>query len=184
MTTHIIYISGLGDHYDGFRASALKLWRLWGVTTEHVPIMWYDGGSMHAKLQRIEVAIERAPKGSRLVLIGESAGATLALHMAERKKVDRIITLCGVTQPDTPVSNYLRRRAPALHEAVSSLGTSYTTDIHSVRAVIDGVVGKKHSVVRNASTHVIWTVGHLSTIVLCLTVLSPYIASIAKKSKK
>lgn len=181
MKTHIVYIPGLGDGYGWFRSLALAPWRLWGVTTTHVKVNWYDGGSMESKLAGIRRAIDAVPAGRRVVLIGESAGATLALHTADRdSRVRRVITLCGVARPSTPVSGYLRRKAPALSHGVDSLSDTYTTDVHSVRAVVDGVVGKRYSVVAGATEHVVWSVGHVSTIVLCLTVLSPFMAHLAK----
>lgn len=182
MKTHIIYIPGLGDRYDSFRSRALKLWRLWGVTTQHVPSVWYDGGSMYSKLARIKNAIDDVPKDTRIILIGESAGATLALHsLAGSDRITRVITLCGVARNFTPISGYLRRRAPALDEAVNTLPDEFRSDIHSVRAAIDGVVGSKYSSTSNAKRHVIWSVGHLTTIVLCLTIYAPIITAIAKK---
>lgn len=182
MQTYIIYIPGLGDHYGRFRSIALATWRLWGVRTYHQVITWYDGGDMESKLAMIKQAIDDAPKNTRLVLIGESAGAALALHAATRHpRVDRVITLCGVSRPDTPISNYLRRKAPALHQAVETLPETFHTDVHSVRAAVDHVVGKRYSSTADATRHVVWSMGHLTTIVLCLTVLAPIITAIAKK---
>jgi pimeloyl-ACP methyl ester carboxylesterase len=184
MKTTVLYIPGLGDRYDGFRRWALRSWKLWGVDARLVPITWYDGGSMTSKLGRISDAIGQVSDDRRLVLIGESAGASLALHAgAKDSRVTRVITLCGVARPDTPVSAYLRRRAPALNEGVNDLKESYGMDVHSVRAAADGVVGKRYSVIRGAKEHVIWSVGHLTTISLCLTVLAPIISAIAKKQK-
>jgi len=184
MKTHVIYIPGLGDRYDRFRVWALKSWKLWGVSTQHVPMVWYDGASMSAKLVRITTAIGHAPEGSRIVLIGESAGATLALKASAAPRVARVITLCGVARPDTPVSAYLRRRAPALDNGVRNLAESYAIDVHSVRAAADGVVGRRFSVLEGASEHVIWSVGHLTTIALCLTIYAPIISAIAKMHHK
>lgn len=139
---------------------------------------------MESKLERISKAIDQVEGKNRLVLIGESAGASLALHVgANDSRVTRVITLCGVARPDTPVSSYLRRRAPALNEGVDSLNESYSIDVHSVRAVADGVVAKRYSVVKGAKEHVIWSIGHLTTIALCLTILAPAISAIAKKQK-
>lgn len=180
MPTHIIYIPGLGDRYDGFRRFAIKFWSLFGVTAEHVPITWFDGKDFEQKMQIIEIAVKRA-KGKRVVLVGESAGATLALHASTRYSVARVITLCGVSQPKTPVSNYLRRRAPALSQAVNSLPTSFSTDVQSVRAFLDGTVGKRWSKTDQATVHTIWSIGHLPTIVACLTFLAPLMVTVAKK---
>ena len=182
MKTYIIYIPGLGDRYDSFRRAALRTWKLWGVDARLVPMTWYNGDSMESKLKLVQSAIDSIPKNERIVVIGESAGGTIALSIgATEPRVSRVITLCGVARPDTPVSNYLRRRAPALHEGVSSLRETHTVDIHCVRAFIDGVVGKKYSVVNGSQEHVIWSVGHLTTIGLCLTIFAPIMSAIAKK---
>ena len=181
MKTHIIYIPGLGDRYDPFRRASLKLWRLWGVTAQHVPITWYDGGSFDQKYEYVAEAI-RTAKGKRIVLIGESAGGTLALLAGNKEPgVSRVITLCGVARPTTPVSQYLRKKAPALDTGVDSLPVDFSVDVHSVRAAIDPVVGAAYSSTKGATQHVIWSIGHLTTIVLCLTILAPIITAIAKK---
>lgn len=181
--THIIYIPGLGDYYDGFRRLSLRCWRLWGVTTEHVPITWYDGGDLESKIMLVQDAVTKAKREDvKIVLIGESAGASLALHMAARDAgVEKVITLCGVTRRSTPISQHLRKRAPALHAAVQTIPDKLQIPIDSVRAVVDGTVGKRYSVAVGAKAHVIWSVGHLTTIALCLTLLAPLMASIAKK---
>lgn len=183
MKTHILYIPGLGDHYDGFRRACLKSWRLWGVTAEHVPITWYDGGDFDDKYGRIKRAIDKL-KGQRVVVVGESAGATLALQIAANEPdVHRVITLCGVAKPDTPISGYLRRKAPALDHGVNTLPTDFDVDVHSIRAFSDAIVGKRYSVVEGARQHVIWSIGHFTTIALCLTILAPIITTIAKSNK-
>lgn len=133
----------------------------------------------------IKAAIDKAPPKSRIVLVGESAGATLVLHTAVNdKRVARVITLCGVARPDTPISAMLRRKVPALDQAVNTLPEHFDVDIHSVRAAVDNVVRHRYSSVIGSKRHVIWSVGHLITIVLCLTVLAPYMVHIAKQQEK
>jgi pimeloyl-ACP methyl ester carboxylesterase len=184
MQTYILYVPGLGDRYDNFRSWALQWWKLWGVDATLVPITWYDGGSMESKLARIDHALSDAPDGKRIVLVGESAGATLALHVGDRdRRVSRVITLCGVARSFTPVSKHLRNRAPALDQAVNTLADTPQVEVHSIRAAIDGVVGSKYSSTSGAKRYVIWSVGHLFTIALCLTLYAPIITTIAKKPK-
>ena len=138
---------------------------------------------MDQKLERISRAIDKVPAGERIVLIGESAGATLALQTATRdKRVSKVITLCGVARPNTPIAGYLRRRAPALDEAVNTLPETFDTSIECIRAFNDSVVGKRYSVIRDAKEHVVWSVGHFITISLCLTILSFIPIGIAKKA--
>lgn len=185
MTTHIVYVPGLGDGYHRLRSIALAWWKLWGASVTPVKIDWYDGRDMDQKMSLIKGAINTAPKRSCIVLVGESAGATLALHTSVvDKRVDRVITLCGVARPDTPISSRLRRKVPALDQATNTLPEHFDVSVHSVQAAIDNVVRPKYSTVLGAHRHVIWFVGHLATIVLCLTILAPYMVHIAKASKK
>ena len=180
MHTTILYVSGLGDQYDDVRRFCLRGWRLWGVTAKLVPMTWYDGKAFDQKYNRITSAIDGIKDNSRIVVIGESAGATMALQVANHPRVSRVITLCGVARPTTPISSYFNKRAPALIVATRSVPNTSDYDVHSVRAVIDGVVGKKYSTASGAKQHTIWTVGHLFTILLCLTILAPLMVTIAK----
>lgn len=185
MTTHIVYVPGLGDGYHGLRSFALALWRVWGASVTPVKIDWFDGRDMDQKMSLVKAAIDTVPASSRIVLIGESAGATLALHTSVvDKRVGRVITLCGVARPDTPVSAVLRRKIPALDQAVNTLPERFDVDIHSIRAAVDNVVRPRYSSVLGSKRHVVWSVGHLATIVLCLTILAPYMVHIAKVLKK
>lgn len=184
MRTHIIYIPGLGDGYEWFRTRALSSWRLGGVEVTHIPMTWYDGRSMSAKLDKIMAAIDRVPSGCRVVLIGESAGATLALHAASQSKlVYRVITVCGVVSRDTPISTQLQKRSPALAQATRTIPWPIQADTHTIRAYKDWVVNRQYSTRPEATVHTIWLIGHLLTIVACLTILMPLMITIAKSSK-
>lgn len=181
MSTHVIYIPGLGDGYYRLRTAALSLWKLWGTPATLAPIRWFDGKGMEQQLDIVRDAIDAVPPKSRIVLVGESAGATLALHMATRDaRVSRVITLCGVASPATPISKSLRQKAPALDQAVSTLPERFDIDVHSVRAAVDNVVGARYSSAAGAKRHVIWSIGHIMTISLCLTLLAPIMSGIAK----
>lgn len=183
MRTSIVYIPGLGSRYNSVRMFALKFWAVYGVSTTLIPLDWYDGDSFEGKLSKVQDAINQAGKRSRVVVVGESAGATLALHSTLLPNVHRVITLCGVAQPNTPISSYLQTRSLALHNATRSLPNTKDYDVHSIRAMIDPVVGKKYSTATGARSHTIWAIGHFVTILLCLTILSPLMVTIAKKSK-
>lgn len=182
MKTRIIYIPGLGDHYDGFRKFSLKWWNVWGVNATHVPITWYDGGDFEQKMGLVNRAID-AHNNERIVVIGESAGGALALHTASNPKVSRVITLCGVSSRNTPISSYLEKRAPALVPAARTIPDVTSYDVHSVRAYIDPVVGAKYNQAAGAKVYTIPLIGHFIPIVLCLTILAPLMVTIAKKSK-
>ena len=184
MKTNVIYIPGLGDHYDSFRRFALRFWKLYGVTTVPITITWYDKGSLIDKMALVQDAIDTVPADSRIVLLGESAGAALALHVAQSTpRVNRVITLCGVASRNNPIASSMRKKVPALDEAVRSLPSRPIDDIHSFRAWRDGVVHSRYSTAEGATQHVLPVIGHLATIAGALTVLAPYIAAIAKNIK-
>mgnify|MGYP001007833652 CR=1 FL=1 len=183
MRTSIVYIPGLGSRYNGVRKFVLGFWAIYGVSTTLVSLDWNDGGSFEGKMSKVQDALNQAGQRSRVVVIGESAGATLALHAASSADVYRVITLCGVTQPSTPISPYLQKMSPALLESTRSIPNTANNDVHSIRAAIDPVVGKKYSTATGAKSHTIWAIGHFVTILLCLTILSPLMVTIAKMSK-
>lgn len=181
MTT-ILYIPGLGGRYDGLRRLLLRVWVVWGVRTVFVPITWYDGGDFESKYKQVAQAIRQVGH-ARAVIVGESAGASLALHAAADPslQIRKVVTVCGVTRRNTPINPMLRRRAPALDNATRMLPETYGVPVVSLRAVVDHVVGRRFSTAPGASSHTIWSVGHLSTILLCLTVLAPYLIYHARR---
>lgn len=186
---HIIYIPGLGDGYDNIRIRALKTWPfLYKISTELVPMNWSSEPGLQPKLQRVEAAIRRAEvDGKKVVLIGESAGAAVALKAyAGGADLHKLITVCGVANPKIPIGESFARRAPALPKAVEDLQrtnlSKNTTILHSYRAAYDEVISSSNTVTPGASVHTLWSLGHLITIALCLTLFSPLIVQTAKKA--
>lgn len=187
---HCIYIPGLGDGYDGLRRSGLALWQLWGVTTELVPMQWYGGGGFNQRYDAVIAAIDRAQlRGDKVVIIGESAGASMAINVtAHCPGVERLVTICGITNSRAEVSSVIRKRSPSFNEAIglvdSSLDMLPLEMVCSVRAAVDAVVPKKTSVIPGARQGVVWSVGHLFTVALCLSVCSGYIIHLMRALKK
>lgn len=184
--THIIYIPGLGDKYDNVRKKALKWWpRFHGVSAELVPMNWSIESELAPKIQRLESAIRRAAvDGKQVVLVGESAGAAVAL-LSDTTEVKKVITICGVANGAIQIGEGYAKRAAALRPAVDELrkrekSNSLHKNIHSFRASFDEVVYKKHSVAKGATEHVLWSPGHMITIILGLTLLSSILVIEAK----
>ncbi|HRJ06009.1 MAG TPA: hypothetical protein PK096_00355 [Candidatus Saccharibacteria bacterium] len=183
-STHVIYIPGLGDHYEWFRSFGLKIWTLWGISAELVPSIWDDGQSLETKSSRVIAAINTAQSaGKRVILVGESAGAALALIVAANHRVEKVVTLCGVARANTPIAAALRKRVPALDQAVKALDNIVVTaPIVSLRAARDAVINKRYSIADGAESHVLWSAGHQFTVVLCLTVFSPYVVRVIQRA--
>ncbi len=181
----VLYIPGLGDHYDNGRSLALIGWRMWGVTARLVPIKWYEQGSYEQKLQRVKDAARQGLKeGYRVSLVGESAGASLALNAAaELPHIHKVIVIAGVNSSELPISPRYNTIAPAFvgsaRRVSDALKIIDSNKIHTVRALWDPVVSPRFNDIPRAKTHVIVSFGHLPTIVLCLTVLSGFIVRLA-----
>lgn len=191
MKHYIIYIPGLGDHYDRGRLFALWFWRIFGVKTQLVPMRWNGTEGYDQKVARVKDTIAAAQKAGYVVsLVGESAGASMALNVAAMTPgLRRIVTLAGVNSSSMPISPFTQKRAPAFKISAGtitkSLQTLDTSRVHTIRALIDNVVSSsRYGTVTGAHNHRIFTFGHLATIGLCLTIFSPYIVSIIKNTKQ
>lgn len=180
--TTILYVPGLGHQNDMLRGACLKLWRVWGVEAHLIPMAWDDGRTFEEKYARLQTEIA---KYERVILIGESAGAAMVLYAASRdaKNVARFVTLCGANNPAMPISDYIHKRSPAFVEAVRSLPRSYANleKIHCYRALHDRVIEKKYSLVPGAKEVIVFSIGHLITISLCLTIYGPWFTRSVQK---
>jgi len=186
---HIIYIPGLGDSYDSLRSRALKAWPyLYKISTELVPMSWSSEPELQPKLQRVEAAIRRAEvDGNKVVLIGESAGAAIALKVyADGADLHKLITICGVANPKIRIGESFAHRAPALPKVVDDLRMTNlpknTNVLHSYRAVYDEVISASNTIAPGARVHTLWSLGHLITITFCLTIFSLLIVRTVKHS--
>lgn len=181
----LVYIPGLGDDSDSFRQHALKFWNVWGVKTIFVPMNWDTERELAPKEARLEEAIQQAKKqGFRVSLVGESAGSTVAISAAAKHDL-RLITICGVNNPEMHIAPITQRRAPALKKALGQVKRSFETlnllKVHAITALSDGVVTPRNATIKGAHNHRLFSLGHGFTISLCLTLLSGYIVHLAKK---
>jgi pimeloyl-ACP methyl ester carboxylesterase len=188
---HLIYIPGLGDNYDQSRQTALHLWRLFGVTTELVPMQWYDGRPYDEKQERIQAAINAAiSQGKKVSLIGESAGASIALNVFSKDpRVHRFVAVCGVVDSNADVSPKIYARSPAFKTSMQLLGQSVErlgpkrADISIITSLRDPVVNQKRNVLKDVRLIQVLAFGHFTAICLCLTVFSTIVINQATQSK-
>ncbi|MEP6710641.1 MAG: hypothetical protein ABJA64_02895 [Candidatus Saccharibacteria bacterium] len=191
MKRYIIYIPGLGDHNDGLRRFFLFFWQLFGVKTELVPMRWYDGRSFDEKFDRVEAAIKKAvAKGYRVSLVGESAGGSMAMNVfARNNSIDRMMSLCGVNHAHADISPQIFKKGPAFKTSVSLLNESRSVAVKnklnrivSVTAIADPTVSVKKNYIPGAKHITIWSIGHFTTIVLCLSIFSFILVRELKRS--
>ncbi len=175
--THYVYIPGLGDHFTFLRQLALWRWRRQGVDVTLVPMHWSDKTEDYEqKYQRIMKVV--SDSGSpEVILVGESAGAPLALLVLHRHaaKVVGIVTICGYNHGAADIIPYRRRRNPALYpllkgvdSIVPQLTTSQRAAITTLFSTRDRTVTPDHSKIDGARQVELHTRGHMATIVKIL----------------
>ncbi len=177
MKHHIIYIPGLGDYYDGFRRSVLQSWRLYGVSVEYIPMGWYKGGSYEQRETSIKKAIARARKSGKTVsLVSESAGGAIALNVFSQDiQLHRLVSICAVNNPNTPVAPRILARSPSfktslqhLKSAMSTIKADRRRDITVLRSAYDPTVMLSDTLIKGVKTHRIFAIGHISAIATCV----------------
>lgn len=187
MKHSVLYIPGLGDHYDSGRSFTLKFWRTYGFKVKLLPVKWYGGGTYEEKLALVIKAAKHAEaQGFTVSLIGESAGASLAINAAAQlPSLHKLILVAGVNSAKLPISPYIQRRSPSFTASskaiTASLANIPPSKIHTIRALLDGAVSPRFNDIPGARRHIMWSVGHIPTIFLCLTLFSVFIAGLIKK---
>lgn len=181
-STHVIYIPGLGDGYDPMRRFFLGLWHYRNITTELVPMLWSVDNGFESKRQQVYEAIGRAvAQNKRVVLMGESAGGSMAVNVyAERTNdIARVVTLCGKnTHPETVALRYFRKN-PAfrssvniLNKSISMLDKKAQQHFTSIHPIYDPVVPVNETFLEHCRHVQIFAYGHLIPILLCLSIYS------------
>lgn len=188
---HILYLSGFGDHYDGIRKRLLSKWRFKDVTVELIPMNWMNDETFEQKIARINRAIDAA-KGKRVVIIGESAAGSMAVHVyaARSNNLFKVMTICGKnTHPET-VSPYYLTKYPAfktsmdtLNKSLKMLSKDERQRFVSVRPLRDRVVPVEEMRIPDCRELTLPTKGHLFTIVIALTTWSKKVVLEAGKAQ-
>lgn len=176
----MIYISGFGDRYDTVRRRLLARWRYEGVTVELLPMKWGSDESFDKKLSRINQAIDRV-RGRRIVLIGESASGSMAIHVYAKRLEDiaKVVTLCGKNNHPENVQPRYFAKYPAfkacmarLNDSMRNLNESARRRIVSMHPLYDPVVTVADTRVSGCREVTLWSVGHLFVILQLLTIWS------------
>jgi hypothetical protein len=188
-TLHILYISGLGDGYDRMRRTLLKMWRYRNVTTELVSMTWADGKPYEEKFDKLSKAID-ASAGKRIVLIGESAGGSMAVNMYAARANDlyKVMTICGKNTSTHGVSPLYYAKNPAFktsmemtEKSVQSLSEQQRRNFVSITPLADPTVPVKDTLLPGCRHEVVFAYGHFIPISLMLSIYSWIVIRIARK---
>lgn len=185
---HIIYISGFGDRYDGIRRRLLGWWHYKNVTIELVPSLWASDETFDEKFTRLSDAIDNA-KGKRIVLLGESAGGSMAVHMYAARPNDlyKAMTICGKNSQPEKVAEHYYTKHPAfrtsmkkLNDSIAKISADDRARFVSIHPLYDPIVPVGETLLPGCREVRLWSIGHLLVILLALTVSLPKIIRTAR----
>jgi pimeloyl-ACP methyl ester carboxylesterase len=183
------YIPGLGDSSSQGQRHVLKLWSIYGVKVHYYPMYWSDDRSYAEKIEAFLSAIDdQSKQGSRLALIGTSAGASAVINAFAAKKdvVDRVVCISAkLNNPQTAAGRFEKNPSfkDSLDMVASSLASLSKTDrkrILSLHPIYDGVVPIRDTRIEGAHEGTEPVVGHAVSIAYALTLGSHRIANFLK----
>ncbi len=92
MKLAVLYINGLGTGIFGRREQFLvRHWQKAGVAFVCAGVNWYDGKSLDTKIRQVDAKLKAVlATHKRVILLGSSAGASLALHVFMRNRKEDI----------------------------------------------------------------------------------------------
>jgi pimeloyl-ACP methyl ester carboxylesterase len=151
---------------------------------------WYGGGDLATRYATVTAAIDRAQqRGRRVILVGESAGASLAINVASRRPdIHGLMTICGIVNSRAEVSSVIRKKSTAFNQSLAQLEYDIReldlAKVCNVRAVVDSIVPRRSSVIPGATQRIVWSVGHVTTVALCLSVYGGLLVRFVRAIKK
>jgi hypothetical protein len=174
--TTIIYLPGLGGNYDGLRTFAIKRWNRPNRQAIFVPMNWtHKDETFEQKKSRLLKAIEQAE--GQVVLIGESAGAAMGLVVAHENPSVKFIAYCGKIGGAKSTGQFYYDRVPAFATMLpradsirESLTDTEKSRMRTVRAYKDLFLSLRDNTIPGVKQIVLPSVGHLTTIVLGITI--------------
>jgi hypothetical protein len=181
----VIIIPGLGDNIRSLRLAGGSF-RTHGMEVIVQKMGWYNREEFSPKLLRILHLIDRySNAGSRVSLIGTSAGGSCAINAYCRRKsrVHRIVNVCGRLSigPVTGLRSFSRKtkHSIAFRESVllcekniSSLSQSDRSRIMTLCSFFDDVVPAETTAIPGATNIVLPVPGHILGIATALTLYS------------
>lgn len=152
---------------------------------------WTNKGTLDQKMTAIDRAIDRA-RGKNVVLVGESAGGGMVVHMMTRRDdINAGITICGKNSHPETVGDHYLSKSPAfrtlmegLNESLDRLASKQQKRIISITPLHDGLVPIHEMLPPGLRRVKVLSIGHFVTIVMMLTLYSPVVVRIARRLTK
>lgn len=183
--TNVIYLPGLGDN-TAAQAKILKFWKILGLNIEVIPMNWSDTENFDNKLKRILQRIDQLTQdGSRVSLIGVSAGASAALnaYVAAPEKINKVLFICGKLKGAERVGQHYYTNNPAFKDSlfkaeaqINKLGRADKAKMLSAHPVYDNIVPIRDTKIPGVADKTMLSFGHIIGITLALTIYFPSLA--------
>ena len=172
----VLYLPGLAQVKDALRERAISWWPK-RYNARLVPMNWEDQDeTFEQKKRRVEDAIAEAE--GKVVLIGESAGASMGIIVARENPEVSYIGFCGKIggAKETGEHYYeliptFRQALPMADEAKHSLSDTDRKRMMVVRAYRDLFLSKNDNIIPGVRDIVLPSVGHNLSIILGVTLL-------------
>ncbi len=172
----VLYLPGLGGNYDLARKFIIRLWpRTYNARL--LPLDWTDKNeSFDQKKARLRDEISKAE--GQVVLVGESAGASMGLILAHENPDLKFIGFCGKIGGAKSTGDFYFRTVPAFasmlpqaDELRGVLTDNEKSRMMVVRAYKDIFLSLRDNTIPGVQQIVLPSLGHLTTIFLGITVL-------------
>jgi len=174
-STTFILIPGLNDRksfFNTFYAFICRHWRRAGMQSVFVSVGWEDGTSFEAKVKKIEKYLDaEVEQGREVVLVGVSAGASLAMVLFGRHphKIAGVVTVVGLLALAKgvgveSVNQAWYQSAQACEQVVARLTPDEKKRIFILYAFKDSVIDPKRQQLAGVKKRRVPAVGHLLSI--------------------
>lgn len=193
MKHYVLYIPGLSDHRGTFQQRAVKLWPLYGLRGEFVPMQWNDGEVFEQKQRRILDRIDQLnAEGYEVSLVGTSAGGGAALNVfaSVPDKIHRVVVICATIGGGEHYSEHTYRKNPAFRGSMKQISTSLKTltidqfqRILAIQPLHDSIVRPSFARLPSGRNRRMFTVGHAFSIGYAITLGMPKTVRFIKRTK-
>lgn len=170
-----LYLPGLGGRYDGLRKAAISWWPR-KYNAKVIPMNWTGDETYEQKKRRVEALVGECE--GQVIIIGESAGAAMGLILAHENPQVSYIGFCGKIGGASSTGEYYFDKIPAFREMLpeadrirSILSTEAKDRMITVRAYKDIYLSLRDNTLPDVRQIVLPSIGHLTTIILGITLL-------------
>lgn len=189
---HVIYIPGLNDQRKSYEL-VVGRWSLYGVTPHVHRVWWHDGEPFKPKLKRLINEVGGyLDKGDKVSLVGGSAGGSAVLNaLVEEPRINAVINLCGRLRAGDnvfPSLDLAARNSNAFKESVilfeskePKMTPSQRQKVLCLIPIYDEIVPKSTASLKGATNKTLYSVEHMISGLLGMTIFSPMIFSFIKE---